>query len=283
MNDSIIRHNVRIVMSDANFKMEEFHTHDHYEIIYIIKGKRKVYTEEKAYTAKEGEMILFRKNMEHRTAAGNESVYKRIILYFNDNYLKREGFAISEIFDFFQRKHCITAGIEIQNIMKNMVFEYENFNRYSNHLLNNYLYELIVDFSRKNMFEESAVMANGIVARALDYIDGNFNTSISLERLAEICNINKFYLSRIFKKVTGSTVVQYINSLRIQKSMEMLSSSEKTITEICYENGFSDIRYFSYIFKEYVGLTPRDYRKIKYVSIKRDDEKIDTVEGFECD
>ena len=77
--------------------------------------------------------------------------------------------------------------------------------------------------------------------------------------------------------------MQYINSLRIQKSMEMLSSSEKTITEICYENGFSDIRYFSYIFKEYVGLTPRDYRKIKYVSIKRDDEKIDTVEGFECD
>ena len=68
-------------------------------------------------------------------------------------------------------------------------------------------------------------------------------------------------MHKVFKASTGKTLHEYIEDRRIKKSINLLISTDMTLTEIAYECGFSSQSYFSYAFKRHTGLTPRDYAK----------------------
>ncbi len=69
-------------------------------------------------------------------------------------------------------------------------------------------------------------------------------------------------LCRTFKKLTGYTVIQYINILKIQKACDLLHETRKSITEIALDCGFNSTMYFCKTFKAILNITPTDYRKI---------------------
>ncbi|WP_411336796.1 helix-turn-helix transcriptional regulator [Ruminococcus gauvreauii] len=101
-----------------------------------------------------------------------------------------------------------------------------------------------------------------IMKRVLEYISQNYDKQLKLEEAAEQVYITPAYLGIIFKKETGKNFTAYLTDLRMEKAKELLLDVRININEITYKVGYHNVRYFSRTFKEYVGITPKEYRKI---------------------
>ena len=109
------------------------------------------------------------------------------------------------------------------------------------------------------------------IERTLEYINNNLSADLTLERLASAANFNAIYFHKLFKASTGKTLHEYVEDQRIKKSINLLISTDMTLTEIAYECGFSSQSYFSYAFKKKIGSAPREYAKkiqLKYENVK---------------
>lgn len=73
--------------------------------------------------------------------------------------------------------------------------------------------------------------------------------------------MSRSYLSRIFRKVTGFSVVEYLNFVRVRKAQELLKGSRMRITEISESTGFGNITYFERVFRSLSGQSPAQYRR----------------------
>ena len=94
-----------------------------------------------------------------------------------------------------------------------------------------------------------------------DYLDTHYTKKISLDELAERFYINKFYLTKIFKEVYGTTVNGYVIARRITRAKQLLRFSELSVEEVGKAVGMPEPDYFSRVFKKIEGISPREYRK----------------------
>jgi AraC-like DNA-binding protein len=100
-----------------------------------------------------------------------------------------------------------------------------------------------------------------LVKQASAYIQQNYTRSFSLIQLSETIGVSKSYLSRIFKMDTGISLWEYLNRFRIQKAKELLLLTDETITEVAAGVGYEDVSYFSRVFHDIAGCSPRTYRQ----------------------
>lgn len=96
---------------------------------------------------------------------------------------------------------------------------------------------------------------------ALDYVREHYSEKISVSELSEIVHVCDDRVIRLFKEVTGRTPVEYIMSLRIEKALKLLSSTDKSIAEIADESGFGSDTYMTRTFRQRLNLTPGEYRR----------------------
>jgi AraC-type DNA-binding domain-containing proteins len=96
------------------------------------------------------------------------------------------------------------------------------------------------------------------------YIKNNYNDpNLSINMLADHLDKSPTYLGRLYKKLTGQSIPDCINELRLKKAMELLSDSTMKIEEICKSIGFFNEKYFYLFFKKHIGITPSEYRNRK--------------------
>lgn len=124
--------------------------------------------------------------------------------------------------------------------------------------------ELVFDFLHRmqNIHKNSKVSRP--VKQAIDYINAHLYMPISLPEIAEAANSNATYLSSIFKAQTGTSISQYIQKQRIETAKNLLAFSDQSFEEISNYLFFSSQSYFISVFKKYVGLTPKEYRKLNF-------------------
>lgn len=129
-------------------------------------------------------------------------------------------------------------------------------------LANLYIYELILLLSREiqQSFCEILNVDNKIALEAMRYINENINTKISLDEIAEHCNVSIRYLTKLFKDSVKVTVSDYITMIKIKKAMEYIQEGKESITEIAYKMGFSSAQYFSNVFRKCAGASPKEFR-----------------------
>ncbi|WP_391572447.1 response regulator [Cohnella sp.] len=95
----------------------------------------------------------------------------------------------------------------------------------------------------------------------LQYIDGHYTEEMSLKTLSNTFNVSTAYLGQLFKKTTGDMFSNYLNRIRIEKSKELLAQTTLKSNQISTMIGFTNVTYFSNIFKKFVGVYPIEYRK----------------------
>jgi Response regulator containing CheY-like receiver domain and AraC-type DNA-binding domain len=103
--------------------------------------------------------------------------------------------------------------------------------------------------------------ANQAVETAMSLMRSHYGEELSLADLAEAVHLNPSYLSVLFKSQTGTTVSEYLQSVRIEKAKELLASTNMKIYEISVAVGFKTIAYFTSLFKKMTGATPGEFRK----------------------
>lgn len=101
------------------------------------------------------------------------------------------------------------------------------------------------------------------VMRALQYINEHMNEDIKHQDLASIANMSKGYFSQIFKDMFGKTFHEYIRDARIENARLLLEQTEHSIYKIAELSGYPNEKYFSRVFREQMGMLPRDYRNQK--------------------
>lgn len=100
------------------------------------------------------------------------------------------------------------------------------------------------------------------VRAAQAFIEKHFHEALTLETVANEVNLNPVYFSNIFKKETNENFVDYLHKCRIEAAKEMLRKEDTPIVNIASKVGYYDAKYFSKMFRKYVGIKPSDYRKI---------------------
>lgn len=101
----------------------------------------------------------------------------------------------------------------------------------------------------------------GYIYKLLCYIDKHYAEVLTTAELSEVTGLSPDYMTRKFKAILGMTPVEYLRKFRIAKAMELLCTTEMTVSEISEKAGFSDVSLFSRVFKQNVGLPPASYRK----------------------
>ena len=100
------------------------------------------------------------------------------------------------------------------------------------------------------------------INKVQDYIEENYFQDISVEKLSEVAGFSKYHFNRIFKSILHESISQYVNRIRIEHAMFLLAHrTDKSLTDIAYELGYTDSAVFSRAFKHACGMSPHAYRK----------------------
>lgn len=110
--------------------------------------------------------------------------------------------------------------------------------------------------------EEDESDSTQVMKVAKEYIEEHFAENLKLEDVAEQVYLAPNYFGVLFKKEMGCTFSAYLIQLRIEKAKGLLKSVQYNVSEIANMVGYQDVRHFSRLFKEHVGLVPKEYRKI---------------------
>ena len=159
----------------------------------------------------------------------------------------------------------ISNNAEIRDIFLSLC-KYYNTGVYENYLiLQSLVMKLVYSLGRyaplRNISHIAKKNNSKVIENTIEYLRQNLTASLSLETLAQRANFSPIYFHKLFKTSTGKTLHEYIEEERIKKSIDLLLSTDMTLTEIAYECGFSSQSYFSYAFKRKMGIPPREYVK----------------------
>lgn len=99
------------------------------------------------------------------------------------------------------------------------------------------------------------------VDTAILYIREHYRENITALDITSHTDYSRSHFSRLFRKIVGLNIVEYINKYRIEKSCVDLIYTDKNITQIALENGFNNIQYFSRVFFQFMNCTPKQYQR----------------------
>lgn len=103
--------------------------------------------------------------------------------------------------------------------------------------------------------------ATHTVIKIQEYIAQNYKREILLKDLADKYFISEFYLSRLFKEVTGYGFKEYLILYRLNEAKKLLCSTNLSVADICHAVGYSNVNHFIRIFRQHEGMSPLKYRK----------------------
>jgi transcriptional regulator GlxA family with amidase domain len=110
------------------------------------------------------------------------------------------------------------------------------------------------------IFKGQKLHGDEMVKEAQVYIENNLQEKISMEQLSSRLSVGRRNFDRRFIKATGNTPVEYAQRAKVESAKKALETSRKTISEVMYEVGYSDIKAFREVFRKITGISPLEYR-----------------------
>ncbi|RDU24607.1 AraC family transcriptional regulator [Anaerosacchariphilus polymeriproducens] len=252
----------------------ETHLHEHYlQIFYFIHGKAKMYYHKTACEISSPDILLINKNELHYGENNSKDllyfVFRidlRMLLSYNispctEKYL----LPLEKNLVLFQ--NCIKSDY-IKTLLEQIILEYrERLEGYELKIISDIfslLAELYLHYRGKTYSYQNAeilMKKTKRFANVFNYIEKNYSQVISLADAAKQAHMSKGYFCRMFKQCTGRSLTDYVNRLRIEKSVFLLNQGICNVTEAAMSVGFDDINYFSRVFKKYMKQSPNSYLK----------------------
>lgn len=242
------------------------HYHNSHQILYITGGTAETTIDDKKYLLKRHSLVLINRMETHSVKVSGDG-YERYELKISSRILNsnsENNFLYSAILN--RPKgfgHVIENYVGGENIFKRIISEYCSESPYRDEMLALLLDMLFIDIYRvsPSLFPEERTPAFDVVRQIQKQIETNIKHRYTLSEFSEKYHLSSFYLSHLFKSVTGYSIMGYLKATRIAHARRLLTYSDKNINEIIEDCGFTDASNFSREFKETVGVTPSDFRK----------------------
>ncbi|GEM03129.1 AraC family transcriptional regulator [Halolactibacillus miurensis] len=237
------------------------HTHHFTELFYIVSGKGSFVLPTHEISVQKNDLIVINPNVEHTERSNFKDSLEYIALGI-------EGIAFTltdnDPYGLFTYQDDQD---DILYQLKKLLYEVEKKDVRYEHVCQNIIEILIVKLlrSKKLSIEKSeAKQLSHAIALAKYYMTQNFHDPITLDILARISNINKYYLVHLFKEELGMTPIAYLNNLRINEAKHLLATTTMTVGEISHITGFSSQSFFTQAFKRETSMTPSSYRQQQF-------------------
>ena len=238
------------------------HCHKNIEMLFITDGVGDFKIDGEIFSAKKGDLIIVNPYEFHSLSVPLGSNIKYICLITHYSFYEEYSFEYnSKIFNTKVSDPDIMAlGQKIynENQMTHLPYLKESVRAYIHILIINLLRQYRNnEATKKNADNHKFAVASSVV----EYIRRNFRKGIDVEVMAEELGYCKFHLCRIFKEITGTTILQYTNSLKCFYAEQLLTTGKYSIHEVAELCGFESNSYFSSLFKKFRGILPSEIRK----------------------
>lgn len=244
-----------------NDNMSKSHFHEYFELYYLEDGERYHMINDKIYLLHLGEFIIFPPYVMHHSYSKEDIPFKRLLIYF-----RKEEIDSRELLKKLENGTAVYKPNQnekaiIHRLLCEILKEQENSSDYYKECIHNLL-NLILIFIGRDIQNPIKPKKQNRITSIIKYIHINYYQDISLENLAQLFYISPYHLCREFKKYTNSTIIQYLNTTRILNAQRMLMETDKNVTQVSQETGFSNVTHFDRVFKSVVGMTPTQSKKV---------------------
>lgn len=247
-----------------------YHWHVEYEIIRILQGSLSVTLDEKSFTAEVGDVIFVHSGILH-SGIPEDCVYQCIVFDINAflklntvcaEYMQKIIHQEIMIYHHFSSKYpkILDAVSSFFQAMLEKRPGYEmivigQFYHFFGLIFSNHYYLESMPKARRDY---KRILQ---LKQVVDFIEKNYTSPITLQQLSASVSMSPKYFCRFFSEMTHQTPMDYLNRQRIEQACYQLSTTNDSITEIAYQNGFNDLSYFIRTFKKYKGITPGKYKR----------------------
>ncbi|HBG4141873.1 TPA: AraC family transcriptional regulator [Clostridioides difficile] len=268
-----MRQEERTVCFDRELKIEAYrfkgimqkfpnHFHEHYVIGFIEKGQRYLSCKNKEYTTSTGDLLLFNpfdshtceqiddKVLDYRCINIKPEIMKKTVFEITGkNYLPKFNQPVifrSELVPLLQELHYIIMEEELDFKKEELFF---------------FLIEQLIEEHTEPNLQSNFENTNIEIQAVCDYLENNYAEHIVLDELSTIAGMNKYSLLRNFTKLKGITPYRYLENIRVNKAKKLLEKGVEPI-DAAIQTGFVDQSHFTNFFKNFIGLTPKQYQNI---------------------
>jgi len=254
----------------SDWKHEKFPLED-YELIVMTEGELYLRYKDKNFTVKKGEYLLlppsrngFREGFKksycsfywmHFVAEGDSSFPLEIGNKASGNIEDKDLCLIPQSGMIPGIERVVVMMKQLQDMVKN---KYPSVSL--NAMVTSIIMELYGEISAGITTILSPASKKQTYQDILDYINANLYRNVKISEIADVFGYNPKYLSHLFLEIKGVPLKQYILNQKVESANFMLSDSDKTVTQIAGELGFSDVHNFARAYKKVTGLTPSEYR-----------------------
>lgn len=239
---------------------KEPHTHPHPEFIFIVCGSGRFEVSGNQYPIKAGDLIVCSRNVTHSEymfdAPGCEVYHlgftNTILNGMEEDEIINEPFCIIHTASEFEiiKAYFVALNNECKSRqLSSKVIEEDLMRVLLLSVLRLAVHDMGLAYSQNKAFFE-----------AKDYFDKNFLAITNIEDACKMLNINKFYLTHIFKEQLGMPPIKYLLNKRMEKAKHLLIATSMSISEISLKCGYTDTAYFCRVFKKCENITPLQYR-----------------------
>lgn len=238
------------------------HFHDFYVIGFIEGGKRHLWCKNKEYDLSKGDLLLFNPQDNHYCKPINGEILDYRAVNIKTEVMQK---AVYEITNEHYKPHFIQNVVYQSDITTSLGDLYQAIVHQAPKLekeealfflLEQILQEYSVPFEEADLSEP-----NEQVKMLCTYMEEHFADNISLDDLLSMTNFGKSYLLRSFTKKIGISPYRYLQTVRIDRAKKFLEQGIPPI-EVADMSGFSDQSHFTNCFKEFIGLTPKQYQRV---------------------
>lgn len=237
------------------------HTHACAELFYVVGGMGQFRIADQIHPVSADDLVIINPGVEHTEISLNSNPLEYIVLGV-------DGLEFIGGEDNDDRCRIVNfrgSGEDMLHNLRGMLREIEAKQPGYETVCQDLLEVLLIRLMRRTHFSMTlatpARKTSKECASIRRYIDSNFKENISLDLLAELTHMNKYYMVHLFSREYGISPINYLISRRIKESKFLLGETDHSLSQISLMLGFSSPSYFSQSFRKLEGMSPMEYRK----------------------
>lgn len=251
-----------------------WHWHEELELGFLDRGKARILTTEAEYHVEKGDVFYINSNSIHMLEAEEEMETVEIVNLFHPVLLSGHFHSVFETkyvrpiilnhqLQVILLKGDTDAAKKIRDCLKKIekLHSEKDVEIFIRNLLSEAWFWLYQEISRHpDLGKNGSGGSQERIRTMISYICDHYAEKITLEDIASSASISTREANRSFKKAIGQSPIDYLTSYRLNNTQKLLTSTQDSITDIAYENGFTDSAYYSKAFKKRFGISPSEYR-----------------------
>lgn len=258
--------NCRQFHETRKFRHKVVRTLPNHELIFITGGSGDITLAQKKYPVKKGMLFYICPDVLHSIETSREEPIYFFSVHFSYAYVSFEDGKwavedemktlpiepVQELMDYYPIEEIFKKLVDTWNAK---LPGYEFFSK-------TFLQQLFIALYQNKRRQNRNYSSSLKVERVIAYMHQHIQQRVTLPELSAVMQISPFYLSRTFKTITGYSIIEYFNRIKIDKAKELIIEGDKKVKEVAQILGFSDEFYFSRMFKKVEGVSPSEfYRK----------------------